>query len=79
MADVRSILDANYLHRDPALAETAISKLERGTGFDAGADRLPVSDVSARPQCRIDATREWRRIGRGPVADDLPCVREVSA
>jgi integrase len=29
--DVKSILDANYLHRDPALAETAIRKLERGT------------------------------------------------
>jgi len=28
---VRSILDANYLHRDPALAESAIRKLERGT------------------------------------------------
>ena len=25
-----SILDANYLHRDPALAESAIRKLERG-------------------------------------------------
>jgi integrase len=30
LADVRSILDANYLHRDPALAETAIRKLEGG-------------------------------------------------
>lgn len=29
--DVRSILDANYLHRDPRLAETAIEKLERRT------------------------------------------------
>jgi hypothetical protein len=28
MRDVRSILDANYLHRDPALAESAIRKLE---------------------------------------------------
>ena len=28
--DVRSILDAHYLHRDPALAESAIRKLERG-------------------------------------------------
>jgi hypothetical protein len=27
---VRSILDANYLHRDPALGESAIRKLERG-------------------------------------------------
>jgi integrase len=31
LSDVKSILDANYLHRDPALAETAIRKLERGT------------------------------------------------
>ena len=30
LRDVRSILDANYLHRDPALAENAIRKLERG-------------------------------------------------
>ena len=31
MRDVRAILDANYLHRDPALAESAIRKLERRT------------------------------------------------
>ena len=30
LSDVKSILDANYLHRDPMLAETAIRKLERG-------------------------------------------------
>ena len=30
LRDVRSILDANYLHRDPALGENAIKKLERG-------------------------------------------------
>jgi integrase len=29
LRDVRSILDAHYLHRDPALAESAIRKLER--------------------------------------------------
>lgn len=29
LRDVRSILDAHYLHRDPALAENAIRKLER--------------------------------------------------
>ena len=28
LRDVRSILDAHYLHRDPALAQSAISKLE---------------------------------------------------
>lgn len=31
LRDVRSILDANYLHRDPKLAEAAIEKLERRT------------------------------------------------
>jgi len=31
LRQVRSILDANYLHRDPALAESAIRKLERRT------------------------------------------------
>ena len=31
LRDVRSILDANYLHRDPALAEAAIRKLESRT------------------------------------------------
>jgi integrase len=31
LRDVRSILDAHYLARDPALAESAIRKLERGT------------------------------------------------
>jgi integrase len=31
LGDVRSILDAHYLHRDPALAENAIAKLERRT------------------------------------------------
>jgi integrase len=30
LRDVRSILDANYLHRDPALGESAIRKLETG-------------------------------------------------
>jgi len=31
LRDVRSILDAHYLNRDPALAENAIRKLEAGT------------------------------------------------
>lgn len=31
LRDVRSILDANYLHRDPELAESAIRKLEKRT------------------------------------------------
>ena len=33
LRDVRSILDAHYLQRDPALGESAIRKLERGTNF----------------------------------------------
>ena len=31
LRDVHAILDAHYLHRDPALGESAIRKLERGT------------------------------------------------
>jgi len=31
LRDVRSILDAHYLHRDPTLAENAIRKLETRT------------------------------------------------
>jgi integrase len=31
LRDVRSILDAHYLHRDAMLAESAIRKLESGT------------------------------------------------
>jgi integrase len=33
LRDVRSILDAHYLNRDPRLAESAIRKLETGTEF----------------------------------------------
>ena len=44
LRDVKSILDANYLHRDPALAETAIRKLERGNG------KLPTALPTARRQ-----------------------------
>jgi len=33
LRSVRSILDAHYLHRDAALAESAIAKLEKGTNF----------------------------------------------
>lgn len=31
MSTVREILEAHYLHRDPALGETALMKLERRT------------------------------------------------
>jgi len=33
LRDVGAILDAHYLHRDPALAASAIRKLEKGTKF----------------------------------------------
>jgi integrase len=33
LRDVGAILDTHYLHRDPALAESAIRKLEKGTYF----------------------------------------------
>jgi len=33
LADVRTILDASYLHRDPALGRSAIKKLEKRTKF----------------------------------------------
>jgi integrase len=39
LRDVRSILDAHYLHRDPALAESAIRKLEMGyAGIKTGTE-----------------------------------------
>jgi integrase len=38
LRDVRSILDANYLHRDPALAEAAIRKLESRTKTPSAPD-----------------------------------------
>lgn len=41
LRDVRSILDANYLHRDPALAEAAIRKLEAGTKTPNSAPNCP--------------------------------------
>jgi hypothetical protein len=31
LLSVRAILDAHYLNRDPALGDSAIAKLERGT------------------------------------------------
>jgi integrase len=41
--DVRSILDANYLHRDPQLAENAIRKLETRTNLQTGLQTGPGS------------------------------------
>jgi integrase len=40
LRDVRSILDANYLHRDPALVESAIRKLEGGTKISQPSSQL---------------------------------------
>jgi hypothetical protein len=36
LADVRSILDMNYLHRDPQLVESAIHKFETKTTLQTG-------------------------------------------
>jgi integrase len=46
--DVQSILDANYFHRDVALAESAIRKLERhrGIGTEGGQIYEPSSEPS---------------------------------
>ena len=38
LSDVRSILDAHYLHRDPALAREAINKLEMAYAVKTGTD-----------------------------------------
>jgi 20S proteasome alpha/beta subunit len=38
LRDVRSILDAHYLNRDQALAESAIRKLEMGYAIKTGTD-----------------------------------------
>jgi hypothetical protein len=37
--DVRSILDAHYLHRDPELARAAIHKLENGIRETSSGDQ----------------------------------------
>jgi integrase len=41
LRDVRSILDANYLHRDPALADSAITKLEAAVAKNSLATKPP--------------------------------------
>jgi integrase len=41
LRDVRSILDANYLHRDPALADSAITKLEAAVAKNSLATKSP--------------------------------------
>jgi len=51
LADVRSILDANYLHRDPQLAENAIHKLKTRTNLQTEpqtAQILPLAEHDKR-------------------------------
>lgn len=43
LADVRTILDSNYLHRDPALGVSAIRKLEKRTKLPDQSPDRPVS------------------------------------
>lgn len=46
LRDVRSILDSNYLHRDPELARRAIEKLETRTDLqNAQQNGAELSDV----------------------------------
>jgi hypothetical protein len=47
LRDVRSILDAHYLARDPALADNAIRKLERGTDFSNRSQTGQVQNAQA--------------------------------
>jgi integrase len=48
--DVQSILDANYFHRDVALAESGIRKLERYAGRRGnGTDSAQISEPSSEP------------------------------
>jgi hypothetical protein len=51
LSDVRAILDAHYLHRDPALGESAIRKLESGTKTP---DRTP--DWSDASTAKVEKT-----------------------
>jgi integrase len=41
LRDVAAILDTHYLHRDPALAQSAIRKLEKGTRFTNRSSNRP--------------------------------------
>jgi len=45
LSDVRSTIDA-YLHRDPALAESAIRKREQGTNSQTGSQTVPECSAS---------------------------------
>jgi hypothetical protein len=46
---VRAIIDIHYLHRDPALGENLIGKLERGTEVsNRGSNRPKLSDAEGK-------------------------------
>lgn len=49
LRDVRTILDAHYLHRDPKLAENAITKLEARTKSQTGSQTGPTRS-SQKPE-----------------------------
>jgi integrase len=48
LRDVRSILDRHYLHRDPALADSAITRLEERFGNEKRPTELPTVLKSPR-------------------------------
>ena len=55
LRDVRSILDAHYLHRDPALADAAITKLERNKNSRLSS-RLLYEYLLRNEKCRAQST-----------------------
>jgi hypothetical protein len=59
LRSVRSILDAHYLHRDAALAESAIANLKKGTNYHIylSTDPSPIGD-EARPPGSFTDRRE---------------------
>jgi integrase len=48
LRDVAAILDTHYLHRDPALAQSAISKLERSLPSAAATDERDANDFEEK-------------------------------
>jgi len=48
LRDVAAILDMHYLHRDPALAESAISKLERNLPSAGAEDERGENDLGEK-------------------------------
>ena len=50
LRDVRSILDAHYLHRDPALGQDAIHKLESRTKNSQMTSQMPDDVPTANKQ-----------------------------